>query len=123
METEATTKPSQTYDMGPVEQIPIGEGRVMRIGHVPVAVFRARDGSIYATQALCPHRGGPLSDGIIGGGELQCPLHGYKFELGTGKPLGNDCNALKTYQVEVTGQGHIWIALERAKEHTTREGG
>ena len=123
METKAAEKQSQTYDLGPVEQIPFGEGRLLRIGHVPVAVFRARGGSVYATQALCPHRGGPLSDGIIGGGELQCPLHGYKFELGTGKPLGNDCNALKTYHVEVTEQGHIRIALERAEEHTTREGG
>ena len=119
MGTETAAKPSQTYDLGPVEQIPIGEGRLLRIGHVPVAVFRARDGSVFATQALCPHRGGPLADGIIGGGQLQCPLHGYKFELDAGKPIGNDCEALKTYQVEVTEQERIRITLERAKEQTT----
>ena len=50
MDTETAAKPSQTYDLGPVEQIPIGEGRLLRIGHLPVAVFRARDGSVFATQ-------------------------------------------------------------------------
>ena len=42
MGTETAAKPSQTYDLGLVEQISIGEGRLLRIGHVPVAVFRAR---------------------------------------------------------------------------------
>ncbi len=112
------TKPSQPYDLGPIEQIPIGEGRLLRMGHVSVAVFRARDGGVFATQAVCPHRGGPLADGIIGGGNLQCPLHGYTFELSTGKPLGNDCNALKTYEVKVTEQGHVLIAMESAGEQT-----
>ena len=121
MGTKAGAKPSQTYDLGPVDQIPIGEGRLLRIGHVPVAVFRARDGSVYATQALCPHSGGPLADGIIGGGQLQCPLHSYRFELGTGKPLGNDCKALKTYKVEITEQEHIRIALERPGNQATLE--
>ncbi len=117
--TGAAAKQSQTYDLGPVDQIPIGEGRLLRIGHIPVAVFRARDGSVFSTQALCPHMGGPLADGIIGGGELQCPLHGYKFELDTGKPVGNDCKALKTYRVEVSEQQHILIALERVQKQTT----
>ena len=121
MSIEAAAKASQTYDLGPVEQIPIGEGRLLRIGRVPVAVFRARDGSLFATQALCPHMGGPLADGIIGAGQLQCPLHGYKFELGSGKPLGNDCKSLKTYQVEITDQNHIRIALGRG-EHQTSQG-
>ena len=119
MGTEAAAKTSQAYDLGPVEQIPVGEGRLIRIGRVPVAVFRARDGGVYATQAVCPHRGGPLADGIIGGGQLQCPLHGYKFELSTGNPLGNECSALKTYQVAITEQGHIRIAMGTAGEPTT----
>lgn len=119
MGTEAASKTSQAYDLGPVEQIPVGEGRLLRIGHVPVAVFRARDGSVHATQALCPHRGGPLADGIIGGGQLQCPLHGYKFELSTGNPLGNECSALRTYKVQITEQGHIRIAMETAGVRTT----
>ena len=112
MTTMTKTEP-KTYDLGPLAQIPLGEGRRMLIGHVPVAVFRPRDGGVFATQALCPHRAGPLSDGIIGGGQLHCPLHAYRFNLTTGEPLGNDCKALKTYPVAVTADDRIQITLER----------
>lgn len=114
--TTMTQTKSKTYDLGPLTQIPLGEGRRMKIGHVPVAIFRPRDGGVFATQALCPHRAGPLSDGIIGGGQLHCPLHAYRFDIATGEPLGNECKALKTYPVAVTDDDRIHITLEtRAK--------
>ena len=111
METKQTS--AQTYDLGPVDQIPPGEGRRISVGHIPVAVFRTRSGEVYATQALCPHRAGPLADGIIGGGELHCPLHSYKFDLKTGEPIGNECKALKTYPLEIDDSGNINITIER----------
>ena len=107
------TLASQTYDLGPIDQIPLGEGRQFRIGGALVAVFRARDGRVFATQAQCPHRGGPLSDGIIGGGQLHCPLHGYKFEMDTGKPIDAECGALKTYPVALNDSNQIQIELQR----------
>ena len=110
MKTETS---AQTYDLGPVEQIPPGEGRRISVGHIPVAVFRTRSGEVYATQALCPHRAGPLADGIIGGGELHCPLHAYKFDLETGTPIGNECKALRTYPIEVSERGEMIITIEK----------
>ena len=107
-----TEKMSQTYDLGPVAQIPLGEGRRVLVGHIPVAVFRTRSGGVYATQALCPHRAGPLADGIIGGGELHCPLHTYKFDLQTGAPIGNECKALKTYPIGVSESGEMSITID-----------
>ena len=115
-----TNTPAQTYDLGPVEQIPPGEGRLIRAGHIPVAVFRTRAGDVHATQALCPHRAGPLADGIIGGGELHCPLHGYKFDLETGTPIGNDCKALKTYPAQVGDDGNVTITIERRARSEVR---
>ncbi len=103
----------QTYSLGPVERIPPGEGRRISVGHIPVAVFRTRSGEVYATQALCPHRAGPLADGIIGGGELHCPLHAYKFDLETGSPIGNECKALKTYPIEVGESGDMVITMQK----------
>ncbi len=110
MKTETS---AQTYDIGPVERIPLGEGRRVQVGHIPVAVFRTRSGEVYATQALCPHRAGPLADGIVGGGELHCPLHAYKFDLATGASIGNECKALKTYPIEVSERGEMVITIER----------
>ena len=99
-----------SYRLGPVEQIPVGEGRVFEVGATPVAVFRTRQGGVYATQAACPHREGPLADGIIGGGQVVCPLHAYKFDLATGKPVGNECGPLRTYPVSVSEGGEILLS-------------
>ena len=96
-------------DLGPVENIPVGEGREYQIGHEEIAIFRARNNKIYAIQAKCPHRNGFLSDGMIGNGILVCPFHSYKFELASGKPLGNDCESLQTYRVEISDAGHILL--------------
>ena len=53
-----------------------------------VAVFRCRSGEVYATEAECPHRGGPLADGLVGSHSVICPLHGFVFDLRTGEAAG-----------------------------------
>lgn len=70
--------------LGPVTQIPAGEGRAFAVGSEQVAVFRLRDGSLRAVSALCPHRGGPIADGQTDGRIVLCPLHLNAFELDTG---------------------------------------
>lgn len=102
----------QTYDVGGVEQIPMGEGRLVQVGHVPLAIFRTRQGEVYATQARCTHKAGPLAEGIIGAGMLICPLHEYKFELASGKSVDGFCKSIKTYPVSVNESGHIIISLK-----------
>lgn len=99
------------YNLGRVEQIPVGEGRTFRVRGFEIAVFRTRSGALYATQARCPHKEGPLADGIIGGGKLVCPLHGYRFSLNTGEPIGNECQALMTYPVSVSETGDILLEV------------
>jgi nitrite reductase (NADH) small subunit len=93
------------YDLGPLRAFPPGEGRTFNLAGQWVAVFRTREGEVYATQASCPHRQGPLADGIIGGSTLVCPLHAYRFDLRTGEALGHTCPALRTYRVSVTKEG------------------
>ena len=56
-----------------------------------IAVFRCRSGEVYATEAECPHRGGPLADGLVGGHSVICPLHGFVFDLRTGEAAGQEC--------------------------------
>lgn len=72
------------------DQIPLGQGRCVLLGGRKVAVFRLRSGQVYAVDAVCPHRGGPLSDGLADSGAVVCPLHGYKFSLSDGRGQDND---------------------------------
>ena len=74
--------------VGRVVEIPMGEGRAFVAGGEQVAVFRLRDGSLHATQAACPHAGGPLADGQTDGNVLVCPLHLYAYRWSDGAATG-----------------------------------
>ena len=76
--------------LGTIEQIPLGQGRCFIVGRQEVAVFRTRDGRIFAVENRCPHRQGPLAEGVIGADTVICPLHGHKFNLMTGQ--GNEAH-------------------------------
>ena len=92
--------------LGPVSNVPPGEGRVYLVDGEKIAVFHTRGGEVYAVQAECPHRGGPLADGLLGGATLICPLHAWKFDLKTGEALFGDCG-LKTFPVCVDASGQM----------------
>jgi len=94
--------------IGHIDQIPKGEGRNFDVAGRPIAVFRGHDDKVYATQAVCPHKGGPLADGLIGGSTLLCPLHEHGFDMLTGAALSGDC-ALTVYSVEVSGEGALML--------------
>lgn len=72
------------YRLGPVDDVPAGEGRAYAAGGEMVAVFRLRDGSLRAVSAVCPHAGGPIADGQADLEVVMCPLHQHAFELATG---------------------------------------
>lgn len=96
--------------LGPLEAIPEGEGRTFVVGERRIAVFRARDGALFATQAECPHKNGPLADGLLGAGTLICPLHSLKFDLATGRSLNGDCS-LTTYPLRLSHQDQLIVDL------------
>ena len=87
-------------NIGPVHQIPLGQGASFFIDGEDIAVFRTRDGKIFAIENRCPHRQGPLSEGIIGGGKVICPLHGHKFDLETGRG-GDGHECVQTFKIRV----------------------
>ena len=97
--------------IGHLSQIPIGQGRQFDIDGRLVAVFHLRNGGVHATQAACPHRGGPLADGIIGGTAVICPLHQKRFDVATGQEAAGEC-ALVTYPARVTEQDEIMVGVE-----------
>ena len=105
------------YNLGLLEQIPSGEGREFVVQGAKVAIFRPRSGGIYATQAECPHRKGPLADGIIGGTVVVCPYHAWKFDLTNGLPVFGECG-LTTYPVRLTHDGEIILTYEESAENS-----
>jgi len=89
--------------VGRMSEIPPGEGRTFVAGGTQVAVFRLRDGSLHATQAACPHAGGPLADGLTDVDVLVCPLHQYAYRWSDGAST-NGGGPIRTYPVrEVDG--------------------
>jgi nitrite reductase (NADH) small subunit len=102
---------SREVNLGSLERIPVGEGRTFDLEGIQIAVFRPRSGAVFATQASCPHAGGPLADGFVGNGKVVCPFHAYRFDLATGCPDGNTCAPLATYPAGVTSDGDIVVTL------------
>ena len=95
---------TNTINLGRIESIAPGHARCFIVAGEEIAVFRQRDGKIFATQNRCPHKQGPLSEGVSGGGKVICPLHAHKFDLETG--VGSEPHeCVKVYAVrEVDGE-------------------
>ena len=94
----------------PCESIPVREGRAVTLCGRTIALFNLGDRFV-ATDDQCPHRAGPLSDGIVAGDSVVCPLHGWKIRLDTGcveRPASSACVA--TYDTCVE-EGTVLIAL------------
>jgi nitrite reductase (NADH) small subunit len=98
-----------------VENIPLREGRSVRLGDDEIAIFNLGDRYV-AVDNSCPHRGGPLCDGIVSGSAVVCPLHGWKVSLETGEVLKPDvCVKVGTYPVSVE-DGIIRVLFSKEKE-------
>lgn len=98
------------HRLGPVTEIPVGEGRAYTVAGEPVAVFHLRGGELRAVSAVCPHAGGPLADGQIDGQVVICPLHQHTYDLTTGCSLSGQKD-LRVYTAEVTAEGDVVVGL------------
>ena len=87
--------------VGAVGDVPLLEGRSVRLGSRRIAVFRLEDGWA-AIDHACPHQGGPLADGLVGRACVTCPLHGWRFDLRTGARIGGG-PSVATYDVRERG--------------------
>jgi nitrite reductase (NADH) small subunit len=112
----AETVQNIEHNLGPVEQIPPGEGREFLVAGERVAIFRLRSGAVRATQADCPHKQGPLVDGLVGGETVICPFHSWKFDLMTGLPVVGDCS-LAIYGVRLSAGGDLLLTAGTHEQH------
>ncbi|WP_324779300.1 nitrite reductase small subunit NirD [Thiobacillus sedimenti] len=103
-------------DILDVSDIPRQGARVVRHGMVDVAVFRTADDAVFALEDRCPHKGGPLSQGIVHGRRVACPMHNWNVALDTGCALAPDEGCARALPVRVEA-GRVWLdvgAIEAA---------
>lgn len=88
-------------DIGHIDDIPLRGARVVKTPVGCVALFRTAEDEVFAASDRCPHKGGPLSDGIVHGRKVTCPLHNWAFSLETGEAQGNDQGRIATYPLRI----------------------
>ncbi len=102
-----------------VRNIPTRQGRVVRFGSLELAVFNL-GGAFRAVESRCPHKQGPLADGIVAGDDIICPLHNWRLSLDSGfvrQPKENHGSCVKTYPCrEESGIVMVAIPDEEQKE-------
>lgn len=95
-----------------IDDIPPQGARVVRRpGQDDVAVFRTGDGQLYAVVDRCPHKGGPLSAGLVHGRSVACPLHGWVLDLESGQAQAPDQGCVRTLPVKLEG-GAVYLGLQ-----------
>ena len=111
--SRGNTQP-EWLDIGPVDQLPALGARTLPVrGGDEIAIFHTANGDVYALVNKCPHKAGPLSQGIVHDTTVTCPLHNWRISLVTGKALGEDEGCVPVIPVKIDG-GRILIGRAEA---------
>ncbi len=106
---------NQWTELLKVDDIPQLGARVLRTDTMDIAVFRTAQDEIFALQDKCPHKGGPLSQGIVHDNTVTCPLHNWKIDLNSGEALAPDVGCSHRFPIKVeNGVVYIQLAVESA---------
>ncbi|MFK7879751.1 nitrite reductase small subunit NirD [Roseobacter sp.] len=92
---------STWIDIAALEDVPLRGARVVKTGFGCIAVFRTGANSVHALNNTCPHKSGPLAEGIVHGKSVTCPLHNWVISLETGEAQGQDEGRVATYPARV----------------------
>jgi nitrite reductase (NADH) small subunit len=88
-------------DIGGLDDIPLRGARTVATAHGIIAIFRTGDNAVFALHDQCPHRGGPISQGIVHGHGVTCPLHGWVFSLESGAAIGEDAPCIARFRTRI----------------------
>jgi nitrite reductase (NADH) small subunit len=103
------TMTSDWLDIGTLNDIPKRAARVVKTARGDIAIFRTMDDQVFALDDKCPHKGGPLSQGIVQGESVTCPLHNWVISLKTGEAQGADQGCTRTIAVRLQ-EGRILLS-------------
>jgi nitrite reductase (NADH) small subunit len=90
MSTATALFTSSWLEVACLDDIPLRGARRVATARGDIAIFRTGDGRVFALEDRCPHKRGPLSQGIVQGAAVACPLHNWLIDLASGEPLGAD---------------------------------
>jgi nitrite reductase (NADH) small subunit len=91
-----------------IDEIPVLGSRIIQAPIGQIALFRNSEDEIFAVLDKCPHKGGPLSQGIVHGKTVTCPLHSWNIDLSTGCAVAPDEGCAKSFEVKVES-GVVWL--------------
>jgi nitrite reductase (NADH) small subunit len=95
----------------PLEDIPqLGSRVVQQASGGDIAIFRTSEDEVFALHDKCPHKGGPLSQGIVHGKRVTCPLHGWNIQFESGEAVAPDVGHCGKFEVKVDG-GNVYLAI------------
>ena len=100
-------------EIGALDEIPRLGARVVRTASGNIAVFRTEDDEVFALDDRCPHKGGPLSQGIVHNKRVTCPLHNFVIELANGEAVAPDEGCAHSYPAKVEN-GTVWLSVREA---------
>ena len=101
---------NEWIEIGRIEDIPRQGARVVRTSQGDIAVFRNASDEVFALRDRCPHKGGPLSQGIVAGKTVTCPLHNWNIRLDSGDAVAPDQGCAATFPVKIV-EGMIYLSL------------
>jgi nitrite reductase (NADH) small subunit len=110
MQAVMKEKTNDWLEIGVLDDIPRQGARVVKCADGDIAVFRTLDDEVFALRDKCPHKGGPLSQGIVHGTKVACPLHDWKIHLDTGLAVAPDEGCAARFPVRVEG-GRVFLSL------------
>ena len=93
-----------------LDEIPKLGARVVQHDGIDIAVFRNAEDEVFAVEDRCPHKGGPLSQGIVHGRKVTCPLHGWNIELDSGCAVAPDEGCTREFPIKIEGN-RVWLDL------------
>lgn len=99
-------------DIGPLESIPRSGGRrlCLQLAGQPIAVFRTRDDEVFALIDECPHKRDPLSEGLVSGNTVTCPLHSWVIAMDSGEAVAPDQGTAAPIPLRVIdGNIHVYL--------------
>jgi len=90
-------------EVGKIDDIPLLGSRVVQSPEGEIALFRNSENEVFALRNRCPHKGGPLSDGLVSGRRVTCPMHNWVLEMESGSAVAPDEGCTPAYPVKVDG--------------------
>lgn len=101
---------SNWIEIGKLDDIPRLGSRVVENSGEEIAIFRTADDHVFALRNRCPHKNGPLSEGIVHGHKVACPLHNWNIDLASGEAVAPDKGCVRRHEVMVEN-GQVLLAL------------